>query len=225
MKRKKIPQTTIARLPLYLRHLLKLARKGVRIISSYELAEHVGTNAAQLRKDLSYLGEFGTRGVGYDVGELIRQISKCLGLTREWKVAIVGMGKLGPALLGYKGFEQEGFKIVAIFDKNPKKIGKKMGNLVVSDVTNLKEVIEKVGGVDIGIITTPASAAQKVADQLIEAGIRAILNFAPVTLEVPSHVFLRQVDLSTELQILSYYLTRPFKFPPPCGYCEANRDL
>jgi redox-sensing transcriptional repressor len=207
LKREKIPKATIARLPLYLRSLSELAEKGVPVVSSYELAELAGGNAAQLRKDLSYFGEFGTRGVGYDVGHLLYQISKFLGLTRERNAAIVGMGKLGPALLAYRGFGEKGFKIVAVFDNDIRKIGKMIDGLEILDIDSVEqEVKEK--RIEIGIITTPASAAQLTANKLVAAGVKAILNFAPVTVVVPSDVVLRQVDLAVELQILSFHHER-----------------
>lgn len=207
MKRERIPKATIARLPLYLRSLSELAEKGVPVVSSYELAELAGGNAAQLRKDLSYFGEFGTRGVGYDVNHLLYQISKFLGLTRDRNVAIVGMGKLGPALLGYWGFKEKGFKIVSVFDNDMRKIGKKIDGLEIQDVDFLeREVKDK--NIDIGIITTPALAAQHIANKLVAAGVKAILNFAPVTIVVPPEVILRQVDLAVELQILSFHQER-----------------
>lgn len=208
MKRAKLPQTTVARLPIYLRSLVSLAGRGVQIVSSEELAQLAGTNAAQLRKDLSYLGEFGTRGVGYDVDQLINEVSKWLGLLRDRTAVIVGMGRLGGALVGYPGFSQKGFRVVAVFDQDPIKVGRMVNGLVVRHITELKTVVAQTGGADIGIIATPASAAQSVADQMVESGIHAILNFAPVTIEVPENVIVRQVDLSVELQILSYYLQK-----------------
>lgn len=207
MKKEKIPKATIARLPLYLRSLSELAEKGVPVVSSYELAELSGGNAAQLRKDLSYFGEFGTRGVGYDVEHLLYQISKFLGLTRDRNIAIIGMGRLGPALLGYQGFKEKGFKITAVFDNDIRKIGKKLNNIEVLDI-DLMEGVIKEENIEIGVITVPAVAAQQVANRLVAAGIKAILNFAPTKIEVPEDVTLRQVDLAVELQILSYHQTR-----------------
>lgn len=211
MRRKKISLATISRLPVYLRCLSDLVRKGTPIVSSQELAEAAGTSAAQLRKDLSYFGEFGTRGVGYDVSSLSYQITKYLGLTKKKKIIIVGTGKLGAALFRYRGFAEKNFEIVGIFDNDPRKIGKKRNGLVVKDVAELKEEIKKLGEVDIGIIATPATAAQKVAEKLVEAKVKAILNFAPVVLNVPKDVSLRQVDLAVELQILSFYRTFALK--------------
>ncbi|MHB0976083.1 MAG: redox-sensing transcriptional repressor Rex [Candidatus Aquicultorales bacterium] len=208
MKKAKLPQTTVARLPVYLRSLVYLAGRGVQIVSSEELAQLAGTNAAQLRKDLSYLGEFGTRGVGYDVDQLINEVSKWLGLLRDRTVVIVGMGRLGGALVGYHGFSEKGFKVIAVFDHDPGKIGQAVDGMSVRHVSELPAIVGAHGGVDIGIIATPASAAQAVADQLVRSGVRGILNFAPVTIEAADEVFVRQVDLSVELQILSYHLQK-----------------
>lgn len=209
MKKAKLPQATIARLPVYLRSLVFLANKGEQIVSSEGLAQLAGTNAAQLRKDLSYLGEFGTRGVGYEVDQLINEMSKWLGLLRDRTVVIVGLGRLGGALVGYQGFSQKGFKIVGAFDRDPSKIGVSVDGVVVKHVNELDSVVANApGGVDIGIIATQAPSAQGVANRMVSAGIRAIINFAPITIEVPDDVVLRQVDLSVELQILSYYLQK-----------------
>lgn len=186
-----------------------LANKGEQIVSSEGLAQLAGTNAAQLRKDLSYLGEFGTRGVGYEVDQLINEVSKWLGLLRDRTVVIVGLGRLGGALVGYQGFSQKGFKIVGAFDRDPAIIGKAVDGLVVRPINDLKEFAESMpGGIDIGIIATQAPSAQGVANKMVEAGVRAIINFAPITIDVPDGVVLRQVDLSVELQILSYYLQK-----------------
>lgn len=209
MKKAKIPQTTITRLPVYLRSLVLLASKGEQIISSDGLAQYAGTNAAQLRKDLSYLGEFGTRGVGYDVDQLINEISKWLGLLRDRTVVIVGLGRLGGALVGYQGFSQKGFKVVGAFDRDPTIVGTVVDGMTVSHINDLENIVKDVqGGVDIGIIATQAPSAQGVANRMVAAGVKAIINFAPITIDVPAGVVLRQVDLSVELQILSYYLQK-----------------
>ncbi|MBS3909146.1 MAG: redox-sensing transcriptional repressor Rex [Actinobacteria bacterium] len=209
MKKHKLPQTTIARLPVYLRSLVMLANKGERIVSSEGLAQIAGTNAAQLRKDLSYLGEFGTRGVGYEVDQLVNEVSKWLGLLRDRTVIIVGLGRLGGALVGYQGFSQKGFKVVGAFDRDPAIIGKKVDGLQVQHINEINDFARNLpGGVDIGIIATQAPSAQGVANKMVEAGVRAIINFAPITIDVPDGVVLRQVDLSVELQILSYYLQK-----------------
>ncbi|MCL6473004.1 MAG: redox-sensing transcriptional repressor Rex [Firmicutes bacterium] len=209
MKKAKLPQATIARLPVYLRSLVMMANKGEQIVSSDGLAAMAGTNAAQLRKDLSYLGEFGTRGVGYEVDQLINEISKWLGLLRDRTVVIVGVGRLGGALIGYQGFSEKGFKVVGAFDRDPAKVGTEVDGIKVRNINELEEFTKGiVGGVDIGIIATQASSAQGVANRMVNAGIKAIINFAPITIEVPDGVVLRQVDLSVELQILSYYLQK-----------------
>lgn len=209
MKKAKLPQTTIARLPVYLRSLVMLANKGEQIISSDGLAQLAGTNAAQLRKDLSYLGEFGTRGVGYEVDQLISEVSKWLGLLRDRTVIIVGLGRLGGALVGYQGFSEKGFKVVGAFDRDPAIVGTKVDGIEVRHINELDDFAEGAsGGIDIGIIATQAPSAQGVANRMVNAGVKAIINFAPITIDVPDGTVLRQVDLSVELQILSYYLQK-----------------
>ncbi|MGH9281831.1 MAG: redox-sensing transcriptional repressor Rex [Acidimicrobiales bacterium] len=176
-------------------------------ISSEELARLAGVNAAKVRKDLSYLGSYGTRGVGYDVEYLLYQISRELGLTQDRPVAIVGLGNLGHALANYRGFMARGFRIVAIFDADPAKVGELVGALAIHHIDDLARVAAE-KDVAIGVIATPASAAQDVADRLVAAGVASILNFAPVVLSVPPVVSVRKVDLSIELQILSFYQQR-----------------
>ena len=204
--RRRIPEATVARLPVYLRSLYELS-DGPGTISSERLAEMAGVNAAKVRKDLSYLGSYGTRGVGYDVEYLLYQISRELGLTQDWPVAIVGLGNLGHALANYRGFMARGFRIVALFDADSRKVGERVGDLVVRHVEELSGVAKALE-LAIGVIATPAAAAQDVADRLVEAGVGSILNFAPVVLSVPGHVSVRKVDLSIELQILSFYQQR-----------------
>jgi len=205
VKKKKVPPATIGRLPLYLRCLTGLDRREVQTLSSYELARYAGTNAAKLRKDLSYLGKLGVRGVGYNVRELYKHITKHLGLDQEKKVVVVGIGQLGSALLGYRALSAKSFKIVGAFDEDPKKIGKKIGGFTIKHIDELEKVFKEADGIDIGIITVPFAAAQAAADKMVVAGIGAILNFAPVRLEVPDEVSLRYVDLNVELQILSFF--------------------
>jgi redox-sensing transcriptional repressor len=200
---RRIPEATVSRLPLYLR-VLGEAVGHMDTISSEALAHRAGVNAAQVRKDLSYLGSYGTRGVGYEVGYLIRQINRRLGLDGDRRVVIVGAGNLGQALASYGGFPARGFHVVATFDADPAKVGQPVGTSRVEPVSSMAEVLRDKGA-DIAVITTPAPAAQAVADTLVEAGIRSILNFAPTTVVVPEHVALRQVDLGIELQILSFY--------------------
>lgn len=199
-----IPDATIARLPVYLRVLQQLIEAGLNTVSSERLAEASGVNSPKVRKDLSYLGTYGTRGVGYEVEYLVYQISRELGLTHDWPVALVGLGNLGQALAGYRGFSEKGFRIAALFDKDPKLIGKTIEGLEVCDLDTLPEAIS---GEDIviGIIATPATAAQETAERLVAAGVKSILNFAPALLSLPEGVHVRQVDLSLELQILAYH--------------------
>jgi redox-sensing transcriptional repressor len=204
---RRIPEATVARLPLYLRSLLEMAEAKTPTISSERLAELAGVNAAKVRKDLSYLGSYGTRGVGYDVEFLLYQISRELGLTQDWPVAIVGLGNLGHALANYRGFMARGFRIVALVDADAGKVGEAIGDLHVRHVDDLPAIAAE-QPIAIGIIATPASVAQDVADRLVEAGVTSILNFAPAVLTVPAHVSLRKVDLSIELQILSFYQQR-----------------
>ena len=194
----------MTRLPVYLRILYELAADHVANVSSERLAELAGVNAAKVRKDLSYLGSYGTRGVGYDVAYLLRQINRQLGLTEERRVAIVGAGNLGQALASYGGFPIRGFHVVAAFDVDPAKIGRRLGPAIVYPTASMVEVLqdEKVA---IAVIATPAAVAQGVADAAVTAGVGCILNFAPTSVVVPPHVALRQVDLGIELQILSFY--------------------
>jgi redox-sensing transcriptional repressor len=204
---RRIPEATVARLPVYLRCLLEVADAKTTTVSSERLADLAGVNAAKVRKDLSYLGSYGTRGVGYDVEFLLYQISRELGLTQDWPVVIVGLGNLGHALANYRGFSARGFRVVALFDADPSKVGERIGDLVVRHLDDLSDVAEQEHPA-IGVIATPAPAAQSVADRLVAAGVSAILNFAPVVLNVPADVSIRKVDLSIELQILSFYQQR-----------------
>ncbi len=197
-----IPEATVARLPLYLRALHALADEGTSTISSEALAEAAGVNSAKLRKDLSHLGSYGTRGVGYDVAHLITSISHELGLSRRCSVVLVGVGNLGRALAGYGGFASRGLAIDALLDADPALTGEQIAGLTVRHIDDLPEVV--VPG-SIGVIATPASAAQQVCDLLVGAGVTSILNFAPTVLTVPADVDLRKVDLSIELQILSFH--------------------
>jgi len=202
-----IPEATVARLPVYLRSLLEVAARGMETISSETLAEMAGVNAAKVRKDLSYLGSFGTRGVGYDVQYLLFQMSAELGLNQTWPVLIVGVGHMGHALANYGGFGERGFPVAALIDADPGLVGTTIGDLVVHSMDDLEDVV-KDHGIAIGVITVPAAAAQDVADALVAAGVRAILNFAPAMVNVPDDVSLRKVDMAIELQILSFYQQR-----------------
>ncbi len=204
---RRIPEATVARLPLYYRALLDTADQHVATVSSERLAELAGVNAAKVRKDLSYLGSYGTRGVGYDVEFLLHQISRELGLTQDWPVAIVGVGNLGHALANYRGFGARGFQVEALVDADPAKVGTKIGELEVESLDDLPAIVSG-RKIAIGIVATPAGAAQEVADRLVAAGVRSILNFAPTVVTVPDGVSLRKVDLAIELQILSFYQQR-----------------
>jgi redox-sensing transcriptional repressor len=207
VRERAIPEATVARLPLYLRSLVDMTERGLQTISSEGLAEAAGVNSAKVRKDLSYLGSYGTRGVGYDVEYLIYQISRELGLTQDWNCVIVGIGNLGRALANYRGFGERGFRVAALVDIDEVKIGTDAASMVVEDFNDLERIVKE-REISIGIIATTAAAAQEAADQLVSAGVKSILNFAPTVLQVPDDVSLRKVDLSIELQILSFYEQR-----------------
>ena len=202
-----IPEATIARLPLYLRALNALADRDIASVSSEELAVAAGVNSAKLRKDLSHLGSYGTRGVGYDVDYLIYQVSRELGLTQDWPVVIVGAGNLGRALANYGGFASRGFRVAALLDSDPAVIGSTIAGHPVRAVDEIERVVIEYA-VMIGAITVPAPAAQGICDRLVGAGVTSILNFAPVVLAVPEGVDVRKVDLSIELQILAFHAQR-----------------
>ncbi len=204
---KGIPEATIARLPVYLRALSALIERGIDTISSGALAEAAGVNSAQLRKDLSYLGSYGTRGVGYDVEYLHFQIGREVGSTHEWPVIIVGLGNLGTALANYSGFTARGFRVVALVDPSPALIGTKIHGLAISDLSELEKVVPATGAA-IAVLATPAEGAQEVCDRLVYLGVTSILNFAPTVLVVPEGINVRKVDLGQELQILAYHEQR-----------------
>ena len=204
---REIPDATVARLPIYRRSLVELASTGAEMVSSAALADLAGVNAAKVRKDLSYLGTYGVRGVGYDVKFLLRQIGDALGLDIETPVVIVGMGNLGQALAHYGGFSSRGFPIVALVDASEAKVGEVVDGIAISHIDDLDTIVKE-HAIAVGIIATPAEAAQIVADALVAAGVRSILSFAPSVLHVPETVPLRKVDLATELQILGYYQQR-----------------
>ena len=203
MKTLKIPEATIIRLSVYSRHLTEVDRKGIITTSSGDIAEGVGVSPAQVRKDLAYFGEFGTRGVGYNAKDLRQHILRILGLNVDWSVSLVGAGNLGLALSTYKGFRERGFYITSIFDSDPQKVGTMIGNVKVLPIEQLKEVAKQ-NGTQIGIVAVPAAAAQEIADQLIKARVQAILNFAPVVLNVPPEIELRNVDLAVNLEVLTF---------------------
>ncbi len=202
-----IPEATVARLPVYLRALITLSERGIATCSSEELATAAGVNSAKLRKDLSYLGSYGTRGVGYDVEYLRYQIAREIGVTQDWPVVIVGIGNLGHALANYSGFSSRGFRIVALFDSDPRRHGQMVGELGIRSFGDLEDLARE-HEIAIGVIATPAAAAQDVCDRLVAAGVTSILNFAPAVLTVPEGVDVRKVDLSIELQILAYHEQR-----------------
>jgi len=204
---RRIPEATVARLPLYYRALLETADHEVATVSSERLAELAGVNAAKVRKDLSYLGSYGTRGVGYDVEQLLREIARELGLTEDWPVLIVGLGNLGRALANYRGFGARGYRVAALVDSDPNVVGTRVGDLTVEALDQLPKLVAA-QDVVIGIVATPASSAQEVSDLLVAAGVAGILNFAPAVVTVPDGVQLRKVDLAIELQILSFYQHR-----------------
>jgi redox-sensing transcriptional repressor len=199
-----IPAATVGRLPLYLRELVDLADAGGATVSSEQLALAAGMNSA---KDLSYLGSYGTRGVGYDVAYLIHQIRRELGLTQYWGIVIAGIGNLGHALANYRGFAERGFRVAALVDTDPTKVGERVSGLEIRPLEELPQLV-RLGSVAIGVIATPAGAAQEVAERMVEARIRSILNFAPAMVSVPGDVTVRKVDLAVELQILAYYEQR-----------------
>ena len=202
-----IPEATIGRLPVYLRALVDFAESGAGTVSSESLAGAAGVNSAKVRKDLSHLGSYGTRGVGYDVAYLIHQIRRELGLTQDWPIVIAGIGNLGHALANYRGFPERGFSVAALVEVDPAKVGQRIGSLPVHHVDDLPALVRDLG-ITIGVIATPSAAAQEIADQMVQAGIRSILNFAPAVITVPDRVSVRKVDLAIELQILAFYEQR-----------------
>jgi len=204
---RRIPEATVARLPVYLQLLVEQAELGIDSISSDGLAELAGVNAAKVRKDLSYLGSYGTRGVGYEVDYLVYQFRRELGLEHEWPVVIVGAGNLGQALAGYGGFNERGFPVAGLVDIDPAKLDAVVGGVRVRPLSDLAQIVSS-KGVSIGVVATPPGAAQDAADKLVKAGVTSILNFAPVGLSVPTGVTVRKVDLAVELQILSYHEQR-----------------
>ena len=206
-RRRVIPEATIARLPVYHRCLLQLQAEDRPTVSSEQLADLAGVNAAKVRKDLSYFGSYGTRGVGYDVEQLLVEIRRELGLTHDWPCIIVGAGNLGAALAKFAGFTDRGFSVVAVVDTDPDKVGQQLGAVTVHHEDELARLVHD-HHVVIGIITTPPSAAQEAAETLIAAGVQSILNFAPTVLDVPPHVLVREVDVAVELQILAFHEER-----------------
>lgn len=207
VRERSIPEATVGRLPVYLRVLVDLAEVGAGTVSSDQLADGAGVNSAKVRKDLSHLGTYGTRGVGYDVAYLIHQIRRELGLTQHWPIVIVGIGNLGHALANYAGFAERGFRIAALIDSDTARVGETVGALEIRHDDDLPELVAE-HDIAIGVIATPASAAQEVADRLVDAGVRSVLNFASAVITVPPGVSVRKVDLAVELQILAFYEQR-----------------
>lgn len=205
MNAEKIPDIIIGRLPVYLRALQQMADNGAKTTSSQELGDRVGISAAQIRKDISQFGEFGKQGTGYSIPFLIDKLREILKVNRIWDVVIVGAGDMGHALANYQGFTNRGFQVVAIFDNDKEKVGKKVGRFTIEDAETMTERIKSLG-VKIAMLTVPASAAQEVADKLVQAGVKAILNYAPITLNVPRSVKVQYIDPSTHLQRMTYYL-------------------
>lgn len=213
----KAPEPTLSRLSFYLRCLRRLVKEGVKTISSARMAERCGVSAVQIRKDLSYFGEFGRPGIGYDVQHLLARLTEIMQLDRQHRVVIVGAGNLGSALAGYSGFVLSPFQVVGIFDNNFSKIGRRLWDLEILDAHHLPEINRELRA-NIGMITVPADAAQEAADLLVKAGVRAILNFAPVMIAVPPDIALRNVDLTRELEVLCYYINR---LPAPEGKTQT----
>ena len=205
MNTNRIPDIIIGRLPVYLRALQQLSEKGILTTSSQELGEIIGISAAQIRKDISQFGEFGKQGTGYSVPFLIERLRDILKVDRVWEVVIVGMGDIGHALARYNGFTNRGFHISMVFDNDPQKIGDKVGEYEILDTAKLAEKIKQ-NRIKIAMLTVPAASAQEMADQLVKAGIKAILNYAPTSLNVPSNVRVQYIDPATHLQRMTYYL-------------------
>ena len=205
MNAEKIPDIIIGRLPIYMRALQRMSENGIQTTSSQELGEHVGISAAQIRKDISQFGEFGKQGTGYHIPFLLDKLRSILKVDRVWDVALVGAGDMGHALARYQGFLDRGFQIVMVFDNDPQKVGEKVGDFIVQDMASLAETIRK-ANVKMAMLTVPAVAAQDVADQLVKAGVKAILNYAPINLNVPPDVKVQHIDPATHLQRMTYYL-------------------
>lgn len=219
-----VPGATVARLAVYLRVLTVMAGEGRTTVSSEELAAAAGVNSAKLRKDLSYIGSSGVRGVGYDVGRLIEQVEATLGLTHAHAVALVGVGNLGHALAGYGGFAERGFPVTALFDVDPALVGTTIAGSVVRHTDEIVRVCAE-RGVTIGVVATPAEVAQEACDRLVDAGVRSILNFAPTVVSVPVGVEVRKVDLAVEMQVLSFHVARRDGTVGGVGETSAPDDL
>jgi redox-sensing transcriptional repressor len=207
LARHRIPERAITRLSIYLRCLEELLADGTAAVSSQQLAQRFGLNSAQVRKDLAYFGQFGVRGLGYYTEELKGNLERILGLNQQWEVALVGLGNLGSALLNYRGFQQRGFRLAVAFDNDPSKVGMRIGRVPVFDVERIFPILRR-RRIRMAVIAVPAAAAQGVTNQLVAAGVNAILNFAPTQLSVPKRVKVQNVDLSVMLKTLSFYTAR-----------------
>lgn len=205
MTRKDIPDIVVGRLPQYLRSLQRMAREGRMVTSSQELGERLGISAAQIRKDLSQFGEFGKQGTGYHIPFLIEQIQKILHIDHEWEMVVVGIGDIGSAVARYRGFTNRGFRVRYLFDIDPEKVGNRIGDFVIQDFKDISEIVRQ-AGIRVAMIAVPSNDAQTVADKLIASGIRAILNYAPISLNVPEGVQVQYIDPSLHLQRMTYYL-------------------
>ena len=200
-----VPEVVVLRLPLYVRALTQIAETGTDVVSSQQLGSHLQMTPAQIRKDLSYFGRFGKQGRGYNVGFLLKELRQILGLDRDWRACLVGIGRLGHAIINYPGFSPEGFQIVAVFDNDPDQVGTMVGDLQVQSMSALNETV-KTRAIDIGIVAVPAVQAQSVIDQLIENGVTGILNYAPVAPQVPLEIVMRNIDPVLSLQSMTFYL-------------------
>jgi redox-sensing transcriptional repressor len=200
-----VPDIVIGRLPVYLRALTHMAAEGVQITASKDLAERLGMSSAQIRKDLSHFGEFGKQGMGYDVAYLQNQLRRILQIDRRWDIVLVGAGDLGHAIAHYGGFEEWGFHLVTVYDSNPQKIGRRLGRFEIRDICGLVDQVREMG-IKIGITAVPAASAQAVVDDLVRGGVRAILNYAPITVTVPSDVHVQYIDPVLYLQRMTFYL-------------------
>jgi redox-sensing transcriptional repressor len=205
IRERKISDTAVRRLSLYLRTLEELRGEGTGTVSSRDLADRAGTTAAQVRKDLSHFGSFGKRGLGYSVDPLQEELRRILGLSRSWAVGLVGAGRIGSALVEYPNFQERGFRIVTVLDRDPRKVGRRWNGIRIEDVAGLEERFRALG-VQLAVLAVPGEAAQEVADRVVRAGVRGILNFAPVRLRIPPEVAVNHVDLAVELEVLSFAL-------------------
>lgn len=205
MDQKPIPDIVVGRLPIYLRALQRMAQEGRHVTSSQEMSEHLGISAAQIRKDLSQFGEFGKQGTGYNIVYLVNQLRQILKVNRVWEIAVVGAGDIGSAVARYQGFADRGFRVTMIFDNDPEKIGTKVGSFVVQDFAHLSEVLQKTA-IQVAMIAVPAVHAQEVADELVKSGVKAILNYAPIHINVPEGIYIQHTDPVTHLQRMTYYL-------------------